>query len=50
MLGGCQALTGATVHESVGDTKITTRVKAALPADKGFSLTRGGVETTRGFI
>lgn len=50
MLGGCQALTGATIHESVDDTGITTRVKAALAADKGSSLTRGGVETTRGVV
>jgi len=50
MLGGCQVLSGATVHESVDDTKITTRVKAALAADKGSSLTRGGVETTRGVV
>ena len=50
ILAGCQAMTGETVGETVDDTGITTRVKAALAADKGSSLTRVGVETTRGIV
>jgi osmotically-inducible protein OsmY len=50
ILAGCQAMTGETVGETVDDTGITTRVKAALAADKGTSLTRVGVETTRGVV
>lgn len=50
MLAGCQALTGSTVGENIDDTGITTRVKAALAADKGATLTRVGVETTRGVV
>lgn len=50
MLAGCQSLTGATLGENIDDTGITTRVKAALAADKGSSLTRVGVETTRGVV
>ena len=50
LLAGCQALTGATVGENIDDTGITTRVKAALAADKGATLTRVSVETTRGVV
>jgi len=50
ILAGCQSMTGETVGETVDDTGITTRVKAALAADKGSSLTRVGVETTRGVV
>ena len=50
ILVGCQSMTGETVGETVDDTGITTRVKAALAADKGSSLARVGVETTRGVV
>ena len=50
LLAGCQSMTGETVGETVDDTGITTRVKSALAADKGSSLTRVGVETTRGVV
>jgi osmotically-inducible protein OsmY len=50
VMGGCQALTGETLGENIDDTGITTRVKASLAADKGTTLTRVGVETTRGVV
>lgn len=49
-LAGCQALTGSTLGENIDDTGITTRVKAALASDKGATLTRVSVETTRGVV
>jgi hyperosmotically inducible periplasmic protein len=50
VLSGCQALTGQTLGETVDDTTITTTVKARLAAEKGTTLTRVGVETTRGVV
>ncbi len=50
VLAGCQSLTGSTVGENIDDTGITTRVKAALAADKGATLTRVSVDTTRGVV
>lgn len=50
LLAGCQALTGSTLGENIDDTGITTRVKAALAADKGATLTRVSVDTTRGIV
>ena len=50
VLNGCQALTGQTLGENIDDTTITTTVKAKLAAEKGSTLTRVGVDTTRGVV
>jgi hyperosmotically inducible periplasmic protein len=49
-LSGCQAITGETLGENIDDTTITTSVKSKLAVDKASSLTRVGVETTRGTV
>ena len=50
VFSGCQALTGETLGENIDDTTITTTVKAKLAADKGSTLTRVQVDTTRGVV
>ena len=49
-LSGCQAITGETLGQNIDDTTITTSVKSKLAVDKASSLTRVGVETTRGTV
>jgi hyperosmotically inducible periplasmic protein len=49
-LSGCQAITGETLGENIDDTTITTSVKSKLAVDKASSLTRVGVDTTRGTV
>jgi hyperosmotically inducible protein len=49
-LAGCQATTGSTVGQNIDDTNITAAVKSKLAVDKASSLTRVGVETTRGTV
>jgi hyperosmotically inducible protein len=49
-LSGCQAITGETLGQNIDDTTITTSVKSKMAADKASSLTRVGVETTRGTV
>jgi osmotically-inducible protein OsmY len=49
-LGGCQAMTGQTLGETVDDTTLTTTVKTQLATDKLASLTRVGVETYNGVV
>ena len=49
-LSGCQAITGETLGQNIDDTTITTSVKSKMAVDKASSLTRVGVETTRGTV
>jgi hyperosmotically inducible periplasmic protein len=49
-LSSCQAITGETLGENIDDTTITTSVKSKLAVDKASSLTRVGVDTTRGTV
>ncbi|MGH7930075.1 MAG: BON domain-containing protein [Candidatus Binatia bacterium] len=49
-LTGCQAMTGSTVGQNIDDTNITATVKSKLAVDKASSLSRVGVETTRGTV
>ena len=49
-LSGCQAITGETFGQNIDDTTITTSVKSKMAVDKASSLTRVGVETTRGTV
>jgi hyperosmotically inducible periplasmic protein len=49
-LSGCQAITGETLGQNIDDTTITTSVKSKLAVDKASSLTRVGVDTTRGTV
>jgi osmotically-inducible protein OsmY len=49
-LVGCQAITGETLGQNIDDTTITTSVKSKLAVDKASSLTRVGVDTTRGTV
>jgi hyperosmotically inducible protein len=49
-LSGCTALTGESLGQNIDDTNITTAVKSKLAVDKASSLTRVGVETTRGTV
>jgi hyperosmotically inducible protein len=46
----CQAMTGSTVGQNIDDSNITAAVKSKLALEKGSSLTRIGVETTRGTV
>jgi len=49
-LAGCSSITGETMGQSIDDTTITTSVKSKLAVDKASSLSRVGVETTRGTV
>jgi len=49
-LSGCTSITGETMGQSIDDTTITTSVKSKLAVDKASSLSRVGVETTRGTV
>lgn len=49
-LAGCSSITGETMGQSIDDTTITTSVKSKLAVDKASSLSRIGVETTRGTV
>ena len=49
-LNGCQAMTGQTVGESMGDSYITSSVKTQLASDKLVTLTRVDVETNNGIV
>jgi osmotically-inducible protein OsmY len=49
-LSGCTAITGESLGQNIDDTTITTSVKSKLAVDKASSLTRVGVETTRGTV
>jgi hyperosmotically inducible periplasmic protein len=43
-------MTGETMGEAMTDSKITTTVKSKLAVDQASSLSRVGVETTRGTV
>jgi hyperosmotically inducible periplasmic protein len=47
---GCTAITGESLGQNIDDTTITTSVKSKMAVDKASSLTRVGVETTRGTV
>jgi len=49
-LSGCTSMTGETMGETMTDSKITTTVKSKLAVDQASSLSRIGVETTRGTV
>ena len=49
-LSGCTAITGESLGQNIDDTTITSSVKSKLAVDKASSLTRVGVETTRGSV
>jgi len=50
VLSGCQAVTGETLGQNIDDTTITTTVKSKLAAEKGSTLTRVSVDTSRGVV
>lgn len=50
VLSGCKAMTGETLGENIDDTTITTTVKTKLAAEKGSTLTRVSVDTSRGVV
>jgi len=50
VLSGCQAMTGETLGQNIDDTTITTTVKSKLAAEKGSTLTRVSVDTSRGVV
>ncbi len=50
VLSGCQAVTGETLGQNIDDTTITTTVKTKLAAEKGSTLTRVSVDTSRGVV
>jgi osmotically-inducible protein OsmY len=49
-LFGCQSMTGSTVGQNIDNPNIKATVKSKLAVDKASSLSRVGVETTRGTV
>ena len=50
LLAACQATTGRTAGQNVDDAGLTTRVNAALVAEKPSNFTRIDVDTTNGVV